>query len=105
MQTNEVDKADAFVMTDPDVMGGATVFAGTRVPVSVVLGSMAAGIPLDRLIASYPFLTEAHIQAAMLFEAGRPQDRPQRLANTNLELPGRVVRVLKRSTQSSRQSD
>ena len=22
MQTNEVDKADAFVMTDPDVMGG-----------------------------------------------------------------------------------
>ena len=28
MQTNEVDKADAFVTTDPDVMGGAKVFAG-----------------------------------------------------------------------------
>ena len=28
MQLNEVDNADAFVMTDPDVMGGAKVFAG-----------------------------------------------------------------------------
>lgn len=69
MQPKKVDKANAFVTTDPEVMGGTTVFAGTRVPVSVVLGSIAAGIPLDRLMASYPFLTEAHIQAAMLFEA------------------------------------
>lgn len=60
MPTHEVNQADGLVKPDPEVMGGMAVFAGMRVPVSVVLGPIAAGIPLDRLIASYPFLTEAH---------------------------------------------
>ncbi|WP_236966418.1 DUF433 domain-containing protein [Hydrogenophaga sp. SL48] len=54
-RSKEVDQADALVTTDPEVMGGVPVFAGTWVPVEVVLGSFAVGIPLDRLKASYPF--------------------------------------------------
>ena len=100
MRSNEVDKPDALVITDQDVMGGEPVFAGTRVPVSFVLSSMAAGIPLDHLKASYPFLTEAHVQAAKVVEAGRTPYRPQSLAVTNPELRRRVARVLKRAPKS-----
>ena len=77
-------------------MGGVPVFAGTRVPISVVLGSMAAGISLERIQPSYPFLTEAHTQAAKVAETEQPPTRPQRLSELNPELSRRVVRVIKR---------
>ena len=57
-------QSDVLVISDPEIMGGAQVFAGTRVPLNVVLDSIAAGIDLDRIKASYPFLTDAHIEAA-----------------------------------------
>jgi uncharacterized protein (DUF433 family) len=78
-------------------MGGVPVFAGTRVPIGIVLGSVAAGIELDRLTASYPFLTEAHIQSAKVYDEVHPRrGRPRRLAEVNPELPRRVTRVVKR---------
>lgn len=64
-RVKQVEQADALVVTDPDILGGAPVFAGTRVPSDLVLGSLGAGIGLDRLQASYPFLTEAHINMAL----------------------------------------
>ena len=97
MPANEVNQEDALVTTDPEIMDGVLVFAGTRVPISVVLGSMAAGLPLERIQASYPFLTEAHIQAAKVAEAEQPPTRPQRLSELNPELSGRVVPVLRRT--------
>ena len=97
-QTTGVEQADALVTTDPEVMGGAAVFAGTRVPVDVVLGSLAAGIDLDRLKASYPFLTEAHIQSAKDFEEVNPRrGRPRRIADVSPELLHSVTRVVKRT--------
>jgi uncharacterized protein (DUF433 family) len=100
-RAKEVDQADALVTTDPEVMGGAPVFAGTRVPVAIVLGSLATGIQLDRLKDSYPFLTEAHIQAAQVFEAVHPRrGRPRRLADVNPELSRRVTRVIKLATRA-----
>ena len=96
-RANEVDQAEALVTTDPEVMGGVPVFAGTRVPVDVVLGSLTAGIPLDRLKASYPFLTEAHIQSAKVYVEVHPRrGRPRRMADLNPDLPRSVTRVIKR---------
>ena len=100
-RAEEVDQADALVTTDAEVMGGAPVFAGTRVPVAIVLGSLATGIQLDRLKASYPFLTEAHIQSAKVYEAVHPRrGRPRRFADENPELPRRVTRVIKRAANA-----
>ena len=83
-RAKEVDQADTSVTTDPEVMGGVPVFAGTRVPIGMVLGSLAAGIELDRLKASYPFLTEAHIQSAKVYEAVHPRrGRPRRMSEVN----------------------
>ena len=96
-RANEVDQAQALVTADSEVMGGVPVFAGTRVPVDVVLGSLTAGIPLDRLKASYPFLTEAHIQSAKVYVEVHPRrGRPRRMADLNPDLPRRVTRVIKR---------
>lgn len=97
-QTTGVEQADALVTTDPEVMDGAPVFAGTRVPIDIVLGSLAAGIHLARLKASYPFLTETHIQSAKVFEAVHPsRGRPRRIADVNPELLHSVTRVVKRT--------
>jgi uncharacterized protein (DUF433 family) len=77
-------------------MGGAAVFFGTRVPLDVVLGSIAAGISMDRLKASYPFLTETHIQAARVYDEVHPRrGRPRRLADTNPTMEQRVKRVVR----------
>lgn len=53
-----------LVTTDPEIMRGVPVFAGTRVPIDIVLASVARGTDWNRLVASYPFLTDDHVVAA-----------------------------------------
>ena len=97
-RAKEVDQADALVTTDPEIMNAAPVFAGTRVPIEVVLGSLASGIDMQRLKRSYPFLTEAHVQAAKVYDKVHPRrGRPRRIAEVNPELPRRITRVVKRT--------
>lgn len=51
---------------DPAVCHGRPVIRGTRVPVSIVLGSLAAGMTNDEVQREYD-LTQADIQAALAF--------------------------------------
>jgi len=95
-RVKELDRAGALVTTGPDIMGGAAVFAGTRVPIDIVLGSMAAGIEMDRLVASYPFLTDAHVQAARIYDQVHPRrGRPRRLADALPAAARTVTRVVR----------
>jgi uncharacterized protein (DUF433 family) len=81
-------------------MGGAAVFAGTRVPIDIVLGSVAAGVDVQRLKASYPFLTEAHLQAARVYEEVHPRrGRPRRLGEINPPETRRVTKVVRRAAE------
>lgn len=97
-RANEVDQADALVTNDAEIMGGVPVFAGTRVPIEIVLGSLASGIEMNRLKASYPFLTEAHVQAAKVYEKVHPRrGRPRRIGESNPGFPRRVTRIVKRT--------
>ena len=43
-----------IVSRDPDVMNGALVFAGTRVPVEVLVQHLAAGDGLDKFLGDFP---------------------------------------------------
>lgn len=96
-RARDVDQADALVTTDPEIMNGAAVFAGTRVPIDIVLDSLARGMDMQRLKRSYPFLTEAHVQAAEVYHKVHPRrGRPRRIAEVNPALPCRVKRVVKR---------
>ncbi len=48
-------------------MSGHAVIAGTRVPVSVVLDCLAAGMSPEEVVAEYPTLTSEGVQAAAAY--------------------------------------
>jgi uncharacterized protein (DUF433 family)/transcriptional regulator with XRE-family HTH domain len=73
------DEWDRLVSVSPTIMGGMPVFSGSRVPIQTVLASLAAGVDLAELQLSYPFLTQAHVQAAQEYEKAHPfVSRPER---------------------------
>lgn len=96
-RTKEADLAHALVTADPQIMGGTAVFAGTRVPLDFVLGSLDQGAAFDCLRDAYPFLTVESIQAARTYEAIHPRRRPRRLSEVNPGLPRRVLRPIPNS--------
>jgi uncharacterized protein (DUF433 family) len=49
MRTNK-----KLVTRSPDVMSGAAVFAGTRVPVKTLFDYLEAGDPLDEFLGDFP---------------------------------------------------
>ena len=42
------------IHSDPEIMGGAPVFVGTRVPVLTLLDYLEAGDPLDDFLDNFP---------------------------------------------------
>jgi uncharacterized protein (DUF433 family) len=44
----------ALISADPQVMHGQAVIAGTRMPVSVILDCLAAGMAAEEITAEYP---------------------------------------------------
>lgn len=59
----------ALISTDPAVLHGQAVIARTRVPVSVVLDCLAAGMTVDQITAEYPTVTAPGIHAAAAYGA------------------------------------
>jgi uncharacterized protein (DUF433 family) len=54
---------------DPAVAGGQLCAKGTRVPVTVILDSLAEGASIKDVLCSYPTLTAHHVQAALAYAA------------------------------------
>ena len=48
---------DLPITVDRDVMSGAPVFYGTRVPVSALVENLEAGISLDEFLDNFPTVT------------------------------------------------
>jgi uncharacterized protein (DUF433 family) len=65
-----------LIVTDPKVLDGQARVAGTRVPVSVVLDCMAAGMTEAEILAEYPSLTVDGIRAAAAYGAALARGRP-----------------------------
>lgn len=57
------------VATDPEILGGTPVFAGTRVPVRNLLDVLAAGRTLDEFVEDYPSVSRE--QAVAVIELAR----------------------------------
>jgi uncharacterized protein (DUF433 family) len=48
------ETAEAVISRSPDIMSGAPVFAGTRVPVQSLLDYLAGGHPLEEFLDDFP---------------------------------------------------
>ena len=63
-----------IIQSDPSIMMGKPVVAGTRITVELILEKLAAGETIEELIQDHPRLTRKAILAAIGFaaEALRP---------------------------------
>jgi uncharacterized protein (DUF433 family) len=57
------------ITIDPDILSGAPVFRGTRVPVDALLGNLEAGLTLDEFLENFPTVTRE--QAVSVLEFSR----------------------------------
>jgi uncharacterized protein (DUF433 family) len=58
---------EALIVSDPAVMMGKPVVAGTRITVELILEKLAAGETIDQLLEAHPRLTKEGIFAALDF--------------------------------------
>ena len=59
---------------DPAVMGGRPCIRGLRVTVGTVVGLLATGKTHVEILAAYPYLEGADIQAALAYAAWRSEE-------------------------------
>jgi uncharacterized protein (DUF433 family) len=62
-------KMAQLVTSDPHVMMGKPVIAGTRITVELILDKLAAGESVQQILDAHPRLTEVGIRAALAFAA------------------------------------
>jgi len=57
------------ITVDVDIHHGEPCINGTRVPVSMIVGSVADGMTFDEILEAYPQLKKESIQAALAYAA------------------------------------
>lgn len=75
-----MDGLDRITMT-PEVMGGRACIRGMRVTVGMIVGQIAAGVPIDEILRDYPYLEREDITQALRYAAWRADEREIRLAD------------------------
>lgn len=63
------------ITQDPGVMGGRPCIRGMRVTVGMVVGQVAAGHSIDKVLADYPYLEREDVLQALRYAAWRSDDR------------------------------
>jgi uncharacterized protein (DUF433 family) len=63
------------IVKDSEILGGEAVIKGTRIPVALILGHLAAGMSTEEIIYEYD-LTIEDIRAALGYAAKRIGEEP-----------------------------
>jgi uncharacterized protein (DUF433 family) len=63
------------ISADPRIMGGVPCIRGTRMPVSSILGYMAAGMTHDEILADFPELSADDLHEALEYGAAAVSER------------------------------
>ena len=58
-----------LIVSDPNVMMGKPVIAGTRITVELILEKLSAGEMVEQILEAHPRLTREAIRAALAFAA------------------------------------
>lgn len=64
-----------YITNDPGILHGAACFAGTRVPVTVVLDNLADGAATAEILRQYPGVRAEHVAAALGYAAELARER------------------------------
>jgi uncharacterized protein (DUF433 family) len=67
IEEKELDQLPVTI--DPDIVSGAPVFRGTRVPVEALIDNLEAGLSLDEFLENFPTVTRE--QAMQVLEFSR----------------------------------
>ena len=62
---------ESVMHSDPDILGGATVFVGTRVPVRSLFDHLEAGDSIEDFLEGFPSVKREQVLAVL--EASRQQ--------------------------------
>lgn len=57
------------ISVDPQICHGTPCIRRTRIPVSIILDNLAAGVPEHEILAAYPSLKPEDIRAALAYAA------------------------------------
>jgi uncharacterized protein (DUF433 family) len=63
--------SERLIQSDPKIMMGKPVVAGTRITVELILEKLAAGETVEQILQAHPRLTREAILAAIKFAATR----------------------------------
>ena len=58
-----------YLVSGLQICGGQVCAKGTRIPVTVILDSLAEGNTREEILRSYPSLTPEHLDAALVYAA------------------------------------
>jgi uncharacterized protein (DUF433 family) len=56
-----------IIQSDPSIMMGKPIIAGTRITVELILEKLAAGETVEQILEAHPRLTQEAIRAALAF--------------------------------------
>jgi uncharacterized protein (DUF433 family) len=64
-----MDEAELLkrITVNPEIFGGKPIIRGRRLAVEHVLGMLAAGDTVETLLAHYPWLERADVQACLIY--------------------------------------
>jgi uncharacterized protein (DUF433 family) len=68
------------IESNPAVMLGKPVIAGTRITVELILEKLGAGESVEQILSAHPRLTRAGINAALAFRSASPRAGKERLS-------------------------
>ena len=61
--------SEPTILSDPNVMMGKPIVAGTRITVDLILEKLGSGESIDAVLESHHCLTREEVLAALLFAA------------------------------------
>lgn len=63
------------VVVDPDILAGTPCLAGSRLPAQTLIAMVDSGDTWERIVASWPWLTPAHVDAARAWHLANNEGR------------------------------
>jgi uncharacterized protein (DUF433 family) len=81
LDLRKLERAEDMMVSDPEIMRGAPVYRGTRIPVDLIADMLSQGATPEEILAGYPSLDREKVELAPLYvqafpRRGRPALRP-----------------------------